>query len=155
MTQRAARLSVPAVIAVSMTPAPLYAQSSSGAINGALNRTSDLLRSNPVAQHPSPSVDRKGAAGQRTRAAAKTEASSTTPSRPTNALPRDRGSLVAADPSTYRLKSGVVLQVTGDLVPDHATSMLKALHRGGAVAQLCRFPGPLKLPLYLVRSSPR
>ena len=93
-------------------------QSLSGAINGAMDRTSALLQQ-PAGIVP---VQSKNEHKQRKTGASGT-AAATTPAtgRGRSAghrVPVDRDSLAGVATTTHSLSNGVVLQVTGDLVPE-------------------------------------
>ena len=91
-------------------------QSLSNAINGAMNRTSTLLQQ-PAGAVPLPS---RSESKQR-KASASAKAHTSTPATVRSAghrVPVDRNSLAAVPTTTHSLSNGVVLQVTGELVPE-------------------------------------
>lgn len=106
-------------MAVALTAASgANGQSLSGAINGAMNRTSALLQQ-PAGAVPLPA---NGEHKQRkTSASAKAQSSVPGTGRARTAghrVPVDRNSLAGVATTTHSLSNGVVLQVTGDMVPE-------------------------------------
>ena len=95
-----------------------HGQSLSGAINGAMDRTSALLQQPAgIVPVPSKSEQKQRKTGARGTAAATTLATRRGRS-VGNRVPVDRNSLAGVPTTTHSLSNGVVLQVTGDLVPE-------------------------------------
>ena len=91
-------------------------QSLSNAINGAMHRTSALLQQ-PAGAVPVPS--RSESKQRKTSASAKAHTSKPGTVRSAGQrVPVDRNSLAGVPTTTHSLSNGVVLQVTGDLVPE-------------------------------------
>ena len=89
-------------------------QSLSGAINGAMNRTSALLQQ-PAGVAPLPANSER----KQRKTGASAKARSSTPGTDLSAgqrVPVDQDSLAGVPTTTSSLSNGVVLQVTGDLV---------------------------------------
>ena len=106
------------VVAMALTAAGgASGQSSlSNAINGAMNRTSALLQQSAGAVPvPANSGHKQPKAGAHAKAAVVAHATGRSAG---HRVPVDRNSLAGVPTTSHSLSNGVVLQVTGDLVPE-------------------------------------